>query len=557
MAEATPSTNRFGNYIVQEKLGGGGMAVVYKAINEESGATVALKILRASIMEQPGVVERFKQEATIANRLRHPNIVAVYNYGAIRGRYFLELQYFAGGTLGDRFGSPASVSSQETVRLLRNVAGALDFAHQQGVIHRDIKLDNILLDEKGHAALSDFSIARLSDGNKLTATGFVVGTPMTIAPEQARGDAGLDHRADLYSLAVIAYVLSVGHYPFNGDNPLTILHKHLSEPVPLPTTVNPKLPRALDSVMLKGLAKRPDERYPTADMFIEAFARAMSGEELFNTVVDLKTDIVGQQVNAPEPASSETADDLYRKAVNTEDKDEAITFLKRALELEPLHSKANRVLFQLEGAVPKNAPPKAVPNPVPGIELSELKKVNNKPRQRNVSTYIVGVGILLFVLSAIYFVLTLTGSPLATQIANVLQGRRAVTSVDGVPVEQVPNVVLAVQPQDTSTIINDQKISDSVEHGYGHEYVFSVRAGTTIRAGVWSVSSTAKHLGENVAMLDENGNNAESLCSRSHEGSEDNNVQFTCQVKQDGKWRVRIFGIKGESSGPYWVSVAI
>lgn len=557
MAEATSTVNKFGQYLVQEKLGGGGMAVVYKAQNEETGETIALKILRASLMEQPGIVERFKQEATIANRLQHPSIVAVYNYGAIRGRYFLELQYFSGGTLGERFAQPTTIGSQETIRLLRNVAGALDYAHQQGVIHRDLKLENILLDEKGNAALGDFSIARLGDGSKLTATGFVVGTPMTIAPEQARGDANLDYRADLYSLAVIAYVLAVGHYPFNGDNPLTILHKHLSEPVPLPTTVNPKLPKALDAVLLKGLAKQPGERYPSADMLVEAFARAISAEEVVKTIVDLHTDIVGQQVNLPAPAMKESADDWYRKAVHATDPAEQITFLKRALEIEPLHSKANRMLFQVEGAVPKNAPAKSVATPIPAANLAELKKVSNKPRQRSIFSYVVAVGILLFALSAVYFVLTLTGSPIATQIANILQGRRPVTAVNGVPVEQIPNVVLAVQPQATSEIRYGQKLNDSVDHGFGHEYVFNVRAGETFGVGLWSASLTAKQVGENVAVLDTDGNNAEAHCTRSREGSEDTNVQFRCQVNQNGRWRVRIFGIDGESSGAYWVTVAV
>jgi serine/threonine protein kinase len=557
MAEATPTINKFGQYRVQEKLGGGGMAVVYKALNEETGETVALKILRASLMEQPGTVQRFKQEATIATRLSHPHIVAVYNYGSIRSRYFLELQYFPGGTLAERFAKPTAISAQEAIRLLRNVAGALDYAHQQGIIHRDLKLENILLDEKGDAALSDFSIARLGDGNKLTATGFVVGTPMTIAPEQARGDASLDYRADLYSLAVIAYVLTVGHYPFNGDNPLTILHKHLSEPVPMPTSVNPKLPKALDGVLLKGLAKQPGERYSSADTLVEAFARAVSGEELVKTVVDLRTDIVGQLVNLPAPAIKETADDWYRKAVSAESPEETIRFLKLALELEPLHSKANRMLFQVEGAVPRNAPAKAVVAPLSAAELAALKKVNNKPRQRSPFSYVVAVGIVLFALSAVYFVLSLTGSPIAAQIANILQGRRSVTVINGVPVEQIPNAVLMIQPQAITDIRSGQKLTDSVDHGFGHEYVFSVRADETIGVGVWSTSPTARHMGENVVVLDADGNSAEAHCTRNHEGSEDTNVQFRCRVNQNGKWRLRIFGIDGESAGGYWVTVAV
>ena len=133
MAEATPTMNRFGNYIVQDKLGSGGMAVVYKAQNGETKQTVALKILRSSLMEQAGIVERFKQEATIAERLHHAHIVAVNNFGCIKGRYYLDMQYMTGGTLAEHFANPTEIGSQEVVRLLRNVAGALDYAHQQGV----------------------------------------------------------------------------------------------------------------------------------------------------------------------------------------------------------------------------------------------------------------------------------------------------------------------------------------------------------------------------------------------------------------------------------------
>src|SRR5215813_6928958 len=128
MAEATPTVNRFGQYIVQDKLGSGGMAVVYKALNEETKQTVALKILRSSVMEQQGVVERFKQEATIAERLHHAHIVAVNDFGSLKGRYYLDMEYMAGGTLAERFAKPTEISSQEVVRLLRNVASALDYA---------------------------------------------------------------------------------------------------------------------------------------------------------------------------------------------------------------------------------------------------------------------------------------------------------------------------------------------------------------------------------------------------------------------------------------------
>src|SRR5215470_497301 len=137
MTDAQSNVNQFGPYLVQEKLGGGGMAVVYKALNEESRATVALKVLRSSMMEHEGIVERFMQEAMIANRLHHPHIVAVNNYGMLKGRFYLELEYLPGGTLAERFKKPVEMRPEEAVRLLRDVASALDYAHRQGIVHRD------------------------------------------------------------------------------------------------------------------------------------------------------------------------------------------------------------------------------------------------------------------------------------------------------------------------------------------------------------------------------------------------------------------------------------
>ncbi len=555
MAEATPTMNRFGQYVVQDKLGSGGMAVVYKALNCETNQTVALKILRSSLMEQAGTVERFKQEATIAERLHHAHIVAVNNFGCFKGRYYLDMQYMTGGTLAERFARPTEIGSQEVVRLLRNVASALDYAHKQGVIHRDLKLENILLDDTGVASLADFSIARLNDGNKLTATGFVVGTPMTIAPEQARGDAKLDHRADLYSLAVIAYVLAVGRYPFSGNNPLAILHQHLAEPVPPPTSINPGLPKGLDAVLQKGLAKQPDDRFPSADMLVEAFARVVSDQSISRTIVDLRTDSAGNPIQIVQTKKPDSADDWVKKAVITENPDEAIGYLKRALELEPLHSKANRMLFSLEGAVPKAASnPKVVTSP-PSADLSPLKKVNSSNPKRSNWFYAVVVGSILVGISVLFFILMMTNSPIATQIANFVQGRHAVTEINGVPLNKVPNAVMQIYPQDRTTILFGQKINTRLENGYSHAYVFDTLAGQSIGVGVWFVSPTAQHVTKNVVVVDPSGKSAGTRCQSTNTSGDDTAINFACEIDQSGQWSVRILGIDGESTGNYWVNV--
>lgn len=412
--EVQSTTNQFGPYLVQEKLGGGGMAVVYKALNTETRDKVALKVLRASIMEQPGVVERFKQEAMIANRLQHPNIVRVQNYGSIKGRYFLEMRYMPGGTLAQRFAMPTQIGAQEVIRLLRGVASALDYAHRQSVIHRDLKLENILLDGQGNAALTDFGIARLGDGTRLTATGYVVGTPLYIAPEQARDDAGMDYRVDLYSLAVIAYVLSVGRFPFSGSNMVAIITQHLTQPVPIPTEVNPDLPGAVDSVLLRGLAKQPDERYPSADIFIEAFARAIQDHRTKNTQIDLWSAPEQQQlVSALKPPATESADTLCEKALATKDRYEAIGYLKKALELEPLHSKANRLLFQFEGA--RSLSGEVVPAPVrrtPTASNNALKSTSPAHKNGN-GLWLVAVIVAVFTIALLVVLISRTPINLA------------------------------------------------------------------------------------------------------------------------------------------------
>lgn len=554
MAEAAPSSNRFGPYLVHEKLGGGGMAVVYKALNEESGAIIALKVLRASLAEQPGMVERFMQEATIANRLRHPHVVAVNNYGMVKGRFYLELAYMPGGTLAQRFKKPVEMGPQESVRLLRHVASALDYAHRQGVVHRDLKLENILLDKRGDALLSDFGIARLVDGTRMTATGSVMGTPLYISPEQARGEAKSDYRADLYSLGVIAYLLAVGRFPFNGSNMLVILNQHVSEPAPLPSEVNPNLPAALDPVLLKGLAKRPEERYPSADTLVEALARAWShGDQPSKTVIDLWSDHAGMLVVEKPAAGSKTADDWVREAVAATDTAEKIIHLKKALELEPLHSKANRLLFQLEGAkqMRPDKPASVRMNP---DELAPLKKVNRQ-RKRGPWFYI---GVLAFILSSVsaaFFALSFTGSPIAGKITDLLTGRQAITEINGTPVKNIPNVVLTVAPYRSQRLLMGQRVSDVLDAGISHEYYFDASPGTEVTVGVWFASPTANRVSRNVAIIDPNGLNGDSRCQRDalFSGS-DTSVAFTCQINQSGNWRVRIFGIEGESTGAYFVT---
>jgi len=419
MSASTTPVNRFGPYVVYEKLGAGAMAVVYKAVHEEKQTTVALKVLRTSLTEQDEVHERFKQEVTILNRLKHPHIVPVNDYGTLRGRSYMEMRYMAGGTLANHFAQLREITPQETVRLMRHIGGALDYAHAQGVVHRDLKLENILLDERGEASLSDFGIARIIDGSRLTATGGVIGTPYYIAPEQATSGE-IDHRADLYSLGVIMYLVTVGYFPFQGSSILEILNKHLLEPPPVPSQVNPSLPKSVDSVLLKALAKNPVDRYKSADILVEAFARALTKLPVHNTVVNTITDISGKPLMLKKPAASaQSADDWYEKAMGAEQHDTQIDYLKRALELDPLHSKANRALFKVQGAVPSSR--QTTTSTIPQIsdkDLLLLKKAKQEPKTASIWSYINCLGTMLLGISAGVIFLILLNPTMQDQIED-------------------------------------------------------------------------------------------------------------------------------------------
>lgn len=551
MSEAS-GINRFGPYLVQEKLGGGGMAIVYKALNEQNNQTVALKILRASVAEEPGVADRFKQESTIVNRLRHPHIVPVNNYGVIKGRPFMELQYMPGGTLATRLRQPTDMNSQHTVRLLRHIASALDYAHKQGVVHRDLKLENILLDARSDASLTDFGIARIVDGTRLTKTGSVMGTPMYISPEQARG-GDVDSRADLYSLAVIAYALLVGQFPFNGDNPLTVLNQHVSQPPPLPTQRNPALPRSLDVVLLKGLSKRPEERYPTADTFVETLSRAFNDHPTQSTYINLWNSQIKKDAIKPLTPVAQSADDWVNRAMLTKDNAEAIIYLKRALELEPLHSRANRMLFQLEGAKTFKQPQTdALPPFKSEDDLEPLKKVNRK-RQRGGWFYLGIIAFVLSSLSATYFVLNVTGSPIVGQINRLLTGKGPVTEINGTPVNDIPNVILTLQPESIKTLTKSVPVADELQPGYMVEYRYAAQAGDELAVGLKFFSPTALDIRSNVVLLTPDGQPALGCTADQPIAGDPSSIAFSCLVTQSGTWKLRIFGVDGESTGAYTV----
>ncbi len=253
-------------YEVVELIGEGGMATVYRARDTRLGRDVAVKVMLPALVRDLTVRRRFEHEAQTIASLRHPNILTVYDYGqADDGRLYLVVDYVSGGTLSDQVGGPRSLS--ETVEIVAQVAEALDYAHRQGLIHRDVKPNNILLDEEGRPLLADFGLAKpIHTDKNLTADGVMMGTPNYMAPEQALG-LSIDGRTDLYALGVMLFEMLTGQLPYPGESSISVILQHVSEPMPRLTSLNPDLPPALDQVIEKGTNKSPEGRYQCgADM---------------------------------------------------------------------------------------------------------------------------------------------------------------------------------------------------------------------------------------------------------------------------------------------------
>jgi serine/threonine protein kinase len=269
---------RIGPYRIEAELGRGGMAVVYRAVDTRTQATVALKVLPPHLAADPRYLPRFEREGHSAARLNHPHIVRVLGTGSDGGYHYLALQFVDGQTLTEYMRDRKSLLPAERITAIINqLAAALDYAHEMGVLHRDIKNGNIMLDKTGAALLTDFGVAKLEDEEfaNYTVVGTTVGTPAFMAPEQARG-APVDRRADVYSLGVVAYTLFTGTAPFKADSQPALLHKVVYEPPQPPEEVNSRIPPGVVYVLKKVLSKSPSGRYPTAGAFATALAKGLT-----------------------------------------------------------------------------------------------------------------------------------------------------------------------------------------------------------------------------------------------------------------------------------------
>ena len=268
-------------YKIEETIGEGAFALTYRATDTKLLRTVAVKILRPHYAEQDGSTSRFEREAQAAAQVNHPNVVQVHDYGRDDDHVFIVMHYVSGPTLGEYVRGQNRLSAAEIVRIVSQVLDGLGAIHQAGIVHRDIKPHNILLEKDLTPKLTDFGVAYFAPALSLTQTGTTIGTAAYMAPEQATGEK-LGPQADLYAVGIVLYELLTGQLPFSGPSPVQVMYQHVNEPPAPPRSINREISPPLDAVILRALAKRPADRYPDAESMRLALVNAgIDTQEIF------------------------------------------------------------------------------------------------------------------------------------------------------------------------------------------------------------------------------------------------------------------------------------
>jgi beta-lactam-binding protein with PASTA domain len=291
-----------GRYRIMRKLGTGGMANVYLAEDQELGRRVAIKILDDRHAGDDQFVERFRREAKNAARLSHPNIVSIYDRGEAEGTYYIAMEYLDGRSLKELILSRGPAPVPIAIDYARQILGALRFAHRHGIVHRDIKPHNVLVDAEGRLKVTDFGIAR-AGASQMTEAGSIIGTAQYLSPEQAKGSP-VDQTSDLYSVGVVLYELLTGTVPFSGDTPVEIAMKHLSSVPESPSAHRAEIPRDLDYVVMRALAKDPAERYQSAEEMDADLARVARGSSISPATEEAATAIISRPPPVVTPATA-------------------------------------------------------------------------------------------------------------------------------------------------------------------------------------------------------------------------------------------------------------
>jgi serine/threonine protein kinase len=386
-----------GPYRVIAQIGKGGMATIYRAYQPAMDRTVALKILPEHFAHDPQFVERFYREARTIAQLEHPNILPVYDFGEQDGITYLVMRFLDGGTLQELM-EKQPLSLGQTSHILTQVCAALDYAHRKGIIHRDVKPSNVMIDREGAVYLSDFGIAKvLESSSHLTQTGAVLGTPAYMSPEQCMGST-IDKRSDIYSLGVMLYEMAVGVVPFKADTPMAVMMAHMHDPLPMPRLKNPAISEELQLVILKAMAKEPGDRFQTAAELAAALRRAAPVEEAPPPAVEPKAGLP-PAVIAQSPGGAESQAEPTYKAPQV-----AAPVTPRS---EPTPQPAAPVV---PPPLPASQPPAKEPRAMKTVQVTGMASKKGKPAQQETGEaskgkksylLILGLGLLTLVVVAI------------------------------------------------------------------------------------------------------------------------------------------------------------
>jgi len=283
-----------GRYELLARVGGGGMALVYKARDLLLNRFVAVKVLRQQFTHDDDFVKRFRREAQAAASLSHPNIVSIYDVGQVEDTHYIVMEFIDGANLNEIIRERAPLQADEAVRITAQICDALEHAHQNQIIHRDIKPHNILIGNNGRVKVTDFGIARAVTSSTITQTGSVIGSVHYFSPEHAKGVA-TGEKSDLYSLGIVLYQMLTGRLPFLGESPISVALKHLQDPFEQPRKVNPYIPQSVENIILRAMRKNPQERYQSAREMRSDLETCMQPQRLNEPPVNYSSDEEDEQ----------------------------------------------------------------------------------------------------------------------------------------------------------------------------------------------------------------------------------------------------------------------
>lgn len=263
-----------GRYQVLSELGRGGMGIVYQAYDKQLKEQVAIKLLSPLLSTDNEALERLTREVSLARRVTHPNVIRIHDIAEVNGLHYVSMEYFGGTNLKEHLKQSGPLSLLNAYQILSQMCNGLEAAHSQGVVHRDLKSQNVMVGSTGQIKIIDFGLARSVHLEGMTATGLIMGTPEYMAPEQVSGKH-VDERADIYSLGVILFEMLTGRVPFTGDSPIAVGFQQLKDPPPSPRSINPQIPEDVEKIILKALEKNPIHRYRNVDELRRDFESAM------------------------------------------------------------------------------------------------------------------------------------------------------------------------------------------------------------------------------------------------------------------------------------------